>query len=276
VRATLEYSVGDCLADPRRLDVSIEVDVVDGGDSSPSPDAGVQAQAQNGDLILTLSSRRSIWTTENAIEVVATLSYVGDLDMVDLRGGGGPIVFSLRQLSGGNAVLGGGQDQPCLSYPIGPRSPRVWPFIKAGTVAEFGPFDRAFFDDPDLRLPPGRWEVRAWLVYGIDECGDLSLAASIELEVVAAANVDCHVSTADCDLAIGAASRLLQEGDSSPLHVVVTSGRGLVWHAEVHACWDDGQYLLIDVIGSVGVDRPTSDEVAATVRQDAWDDPPCD
>src|SRR5688500_10600170 len=155
------------------------------GASTPSPSAvaGVEAQARNGDLILTLSSPKSVWTTEEAIDIVATLSYVGDQDQLDLRGGGGPIVFSLRQLSGGSATLGGGQDLPCLSYPIRHGTPLMLPFEKSGTV-EAAPFDRAFFEEPRLLLPPGRWQVGAWLQYGIGECDDLELEVMIEIEVL--------------------------------------------------------------------------------------------
>jgi hypothetical protein len=144
----------------------------------------VEAQARNGDLILTLSSPKSVWTTEEAIEIVATLRYVGDQDQLDLRGGGGPIQFSLWQLEGGDAVLGGGQSEPCRQYPVGPHSPLVFPFAKFGVVDDEPPFDRAFFDEPRLLLPPGRWEARAWLQYGIGECDDLNLEVTIEIDVV--------------------------------------------------------------------------------------------
>jgi hypothetical protein len=57
----------------------------------------------------------------------------------------------------------------------------------------------------------------------------------------------------------------------------VTIGRGLrIWHAEVHACWNDGAYRLIDVIGPIDNMQPTIDEVMASVREPPWDDPPCD
>ena len=159
---------------------------IGGATPSPSAGAGVSASARNGDFVLTLSSPRSTWTTEDAIEITATLSYDGDETEVEIGGGGGPVVFSLVQLEGGDAVLGGGQDLPCLRYPLGPDEPLVWPFQKAGGIDDEPPFDRAFLDDPQLRLPPGRWEVRAVLQYGIGDCSDLELVASIQLDVLEA------------------------------------------------------------------------------------------
>jgi hypothetical protein len=154
------------------------------GDATPPPSAsGVSDAARNGNFVLTLSSPRSTWTTEDAIEITATLSYDGNEPQVEIGGGGGPVVFSLVQLEGGNAVLGGGQDLPCLRYPLGPDAPLVWPFQKAGGHNDEPPFDLAFFQDPELHLPPGRWEVRAALQYGIGDCSDLELVASIQLDV---------------------------------------------------------------------------------------------
>ena len=156
------------------------------GDATPrpSPVDGISASARNGDFLFTLFSPRSTWTTEDAIEITATLSYDGAQPAVEIGGGGGPVVFSLLQLEGGDAVLGGGQDLPCLRYSLGPNSPLVWPFQKAGGINDEPPFDGAFFEDPQLRLPPGRWEVRAFLEYGVGDCSDLVLEVSIILDVV--------------------------------------------------------------------------------------------
>ena len=85
--------------------------------------------------------------------------------------------------------------------------------------------------------------------------------------------VDCQLGTAqDCDLALGVASASLRhEGRGVPARVVVTWGRApaRTWHAEVHACFADGEYLLIDDIGPIA-GRPT-----ASLRQNGWASPPC-
>jgi hypothetical protein len=94
-------------------------------------------------------------------------------------------VFSLVQLEGGDAVMSGGQTLPCLSYALGPEEPLVWPFQKGGEIDP--PFDHAFYGDPELHLPHGRWEVRAVLDYGYPGCGNTQeLAVSISLAVLEA------------------------------------------------------------------------------------------
>jgi hypothetical protein len=161
------------------------------GDSSPSPSDGVNASARDGDFTLTLSSPRSAWTTADDIQIAATLSYAGSEEQVDIYGGGGPVVFSLRQIEGGTAELPGGQEVPCLPYALTPTSPLIWPFAKFGSPDAAAPFDHAFFDDPELHLPAGGWEVRALLDYHIRAClppsaEPLRLEVAIELEVIEA------------------------------------------------------------------------------------------
>jgi hypothetical protein len=162
------------------------------GSATPTPDAGVTAEARSGDLVLTLSSPRSVWTTGDAIEIVATISLAGVAEQVDLRGGSGPIVFRLRQLSGGDATAGGGQDLPCITYPISRDTPLVVPFQKAGS-SEDPFFDQTWLLDPVLRLPIGRWEAHAQFRGHVGGCSDetkgtepIELGAAIEIEVIAA------------------------------------------------------------------------------------------
>ncbi len=160
------------------------------GGATPSPSAGegVSASTRNGDFVLTLSSPRSTWTTEDAIEITAMLSYDGDRPQVEISGGAGPVVFTLVQLEGGDAaLLEGAQHLPCLHVSLGPDSPLVWPYQKTGVVDSYPPFDRAFFDDPELHLPPGRWEIRAVLDFGDPGCENIRrLEVSITLAILEA------------------------------------------------------------------------------------------
>jgi hypothetical protein len=163
------------------------------GDATPSPSAvqssltpsPVSASARDGDFVLTLSSPRSLWTTQDAIEITATLNYDGDEPEVEIGGACGPIVFDLRQVSGGNAAMGYAQCEPYISYPLGPDTPLVRPFEKSGELREEPPFDRAFFEDPELHLPPGRWSATAILEFDYPQgSGFRTLQVSIEFEVV--------------------------------------------------------------------------------------------
>ena len=369
------------------------------GSATQSPDAGVSDQARSGDLVMTLSSPRSTWSTEEAIQIAATISLDGERDEVDLWGGAGPIVFSLRQISGGSAETGGGQDLPCIAYPVSQEAPLVVPYAKAGAI-EGPPFDLAWYQDPELHLPAGRWKARATFNGSVDDCGGdrVEMTVAIQFEVVAAGAsnepastvapnptpdsmpspseptvteppvappspwacagalgwgvldadpdgqpilvigddeqevklvfahpeafriemepqltiytndgvlvakegdfvqggggfnaddsvfttcgiarfparsiVECSIPVADCDTALNAAGELIARNlDSNLVHVTVNWGRGLAWHVEVHACFENGDYRLVDV------GKADGGQATASFRDQARDDPPCD
>lgn len=74
--------------------------------------------------------------------------------------------------------------------------------------------------------------------------------------------VDCRIAEG-CGNVLAAANKLVPLGGAN---VVVFYGRGLGFHAEVHACSGNGSYVLVDVMG------PNRN---ASVRDQAWQDPPC-
>jgi hypothetical protein len=76
--------------------------------------------------------------------------------------------------------------------------------------------------------------------------------------------VDCNLAAEDCSRAVDAAAPLLPPGEATR---VVDIGRGIGFHAEVHACYPDGRYFLVDV-------WPDTDH-EAMLRADGWPDPPC-
>lgn len=77
--------------------------------------------------------------------------------------------------------------------------------------------------------------------------------------------IDCHLPSM-CDEVADAASRLLPSGPSTWF---INFGRGLGFHAEVHACYPGGDYYLVDVF-----ERPAS-SLSASLRSSGWADPPC-
>ena len=76
------------------------------------------------------------------------------------------------------------------------------------------------------------------------------------------ARLDCHIAEG-CEGVIAAAAKVVSLDQA---RVAVGYGRGLAFHAEVHACYPDGTYLLVDVIG---------DPPQASVRAEPRPDPPC-
>ena len=98
--------------------------------------------------------------------------------------------------------------------------------------------------------------------------------AGVAASVVAAVVVlgGCADPTIECGLADGceeaaaAAARLLPAGDA--MWLILEGGAPFPgFHAEVHACYPDGRYLIVDVTDREGRQ--------ASIRPDASGDPPC-
>ena len=79
--------------------------------------------------------------------------------------------------------------------------------------------------------------------------------------------VDCQLE-ARCAEVVTVASRVLPPG-AERITVNVGRARFEAFHAEVHACYRDGGYVLVDVV-STG-QRP----LGASIRTDPWLNPPC-
>jgi hypothetical protein len=364
--------------------------------SGPPANTPAVAETRVGDFILSISSPKSVWTTEESIDVTAALTYVGLQPNMTIGQGIPPLGFTLRNAAGDGPTLMGIQQQPCLQYEVSADEPLVEIYRKGVPIAADGrpvdsapPFDPEFLNDPQLRLPPGDWQFTAGTSFDERGCGDdYQLDVSIILRVVepssplpvpstdethetsdfepsltpearvcpallptygvldadadgdpmlivkglppvsivfsypeefiiqstpvltvydrdgnvlaregdevelggsfnagatvfsacgidvqqVTATVECGLSPEECDAALAAFTELFSLGDRSLANVVVGIGRGLRWHAEVHACWNDGGYVLVDVVGDPAA--PT-DSLASSVRSNGWDDPPC-
>lgn len=142
------------------------------GGQPPSPSGeGVSATVVDGDYQLTVSSPRATWGSDEAIEIEATLKYLGTESEVTLRGSGsGLIGFSLEELTG-DLILGAASTADCATHTIGPSEPITTAFIKSGGYSPEdadAAFWEAFFADPDLHLPAGEWEVIAAATFDVD------------------------------------------------------------------------------------------------------------
>ena len=79
--------------------------------------------------------------------------------------------------------------------------------------------------------------------------------------------VDCQLQ-ARCAEVIAQANQVLPQGAE---RISVNGGRARLgfFHAEVHACYRDGGYVLVDVLGA------GQGPLSASIRNDGWSDPPC-
>jgi len=77
------------------------------------------------------------------------------------------------------------------------------------------------------------------------------------------AQVTCGIGEG-CDGVLAAAAKVVSLDQT---RVLVIYGRGLrTFHAEVHVCYPDGRYVLVDVMG---------DALNAGVRAEPWPSAPC-
>lgn len=96
--------------------------------------------------------------------------------------------------------------------------------------------------------------------------GAMAMALLLAGCVSPTVTVDCRIE-AGCEWATAGAHEVLPSADA---HWVIVDGRGppAVSHAEVHACYADGRYLIVDVLRAGGMTQ-------ASMRDAAWADPPC-
>jgi hypothetical protein len=159
------------------------------GIPSPSPQSTgpVFASTEDESFRLSLSTPNGTYATDEVIEPVASLTYLGPRDSLQVFHAASPIGFSIREV-GGDRVMGGGMDMPCLSTDLPRGRPMEFPFAKAGAPGEPNEFDRAWYEDPALRLPGGTWRLTAELQVAIGDCGgeEHRLAVDNQITVVAA------------------------------------------------------------------------------------------
>ena len=89
-------------------------------------------------------------------------------------------------------------------------------------------------------------------------------AASPSPEPVPTQAAECHLNSSELCGHVLAAARSVAALEGARLVIVID--RGPVFHADVHACYPDGRYILVDVVG---------DDFNASVRPEGWENPPC-
>lgn len=89
-------------------------------------------------------------------------------------------------------------------------------------------------------------------------------APSPSPEPVPTQAVECHLNPSELCGHVLAAARAVAPLAGARLVIVID--RGPVFHADVHACYPDGRYILVDVVG---------DGFKASVRPEGWESPPC-
>lgn len=172
----------------RRLATILAVAALVAACSSPAPSENTASpaitQARDGLFQLTLGSNHATYRPAEPIEISAQILYLVP-KAITIYHSAFPVGWGIRQLDG-PAVMEGVMADPCVSTQIEAGRPLLVPFQKGGIVNEIGPFDRAWYADPAIRLPAGRWRFTAYMAVSLDECGSEQhrLEASVDLAVV--------------------------------------------------------------------------------------------
>jgi hypothetical protein len=158
--ASIDLGVDGC-APSHHLTVSNVIHVV-----APSGDGPVVDDAQDNLFRLDLTTPRRIYSPQDAIEPVATVSFLGPAAQMSIYHGGSIVGWVIEEV-GGNRTMSGGMTLPCASGVIRRDTPLTFPFEKSGAIGQT--FDQAWFDDPVLHLPVGTWRIRAYTTISADD-----------------------------------------------------------------------------------------------------------
>ncbi|HSL34022.1 MAG TPA: hypothetical protein VK871_10270 [Candidatus Limnocylindrales bacterium] len=160
-----------------------------GGDGPPEPTPGaVILDGRDDGFLLVLRVAADVVDGGDPIDIDASLTWQGPAPRATVWGSGSGVVsFVLAQLDGDLSV-GGAMTADCASHEFERLVPVEIPFTKSGGFSADDPhadFYRAFYADPVLRLPAGRWRLTATTVGYLQPCEmnaptlDISLQSEI-------------------------------------------------------------------------------------------------
>lgn len=143
-----------------------------GASQAAEPDGPVVATARDASFGLTLSTPQGTYRPGERIEPVASVTYLGPKAIETIYHASEPIHFMIAEV-GGQRSMGGAFDMPCLSTALANGASVTTAFVKSGMPTDDPTvgFDLAWYQDRELRLPPGVWRVIARLDISTGDCG---------------------------------------------------------------------------------------------------------
>jgi hypothetical protein len=143
-----------------------------GSASGPGPTAPELAAGTVSGRGMTLSAaaEQAVVAAGQAIDVEVTLTNDGDDPIVLSGSGSGFVFFSVTRLEDGLTIGDSLRTGDCATHVM--REPIIVPFSKSGGWSEEDPnadFLRAYFADPELRLPSGTWRIDVTVLANIGE-----------------------------------------------------------------------------------------------------------
>lgn len=161
------------------------------GPALPSPGTAgspvlVSATDSDATFTITVSVPQGVATTTTAITPVAELQYIGPEGSVTIYHGAPAIYWRILEIDGQRG-MGWAVDTICDSTTLVSGTSLTAPFRKGGEISDDPTtfFDRAWFQDPTLRLPAGQWAISAVFDAALGGCGGEhhELTATVEIEV---------------------------------------------------------------------------------------------
>ena len=141
--------------------------------------------ARDATFALTITLDRSIYRAGQPIGVLTTYTYVGPKATERVFHAASPAGFRIEEI-GGRRGMEGGMRLPCLSTDVAAGQPVAVEFAKSGMISEepgVG-FDLAWYEDPVLSLPAGRWRISAVFDADLGDCGGEPHALQVSSEVL--------------------------------------------------------------------------------------------
>jgi hypothetical protein len=145
-----------------------------------SASGSASGRAVEGPFVVEITSAKSHYAADEAIQISATLTYTGPAASVRITHAFQTIGFGVDGFLNGNVQPIWAQSCGWTELPRG--QPLTVPFAKTGATMTPDPAFNAFMTDSALRLPPGVWHVYAEGAFSEGGCGDP--ARSIRAEVV--------------------------------------------------------------------------------------------
>jgi hypothetical protein len=148
-----------------------------GGAPSSTPSASAAPEpvtdaVRDATFALTLTVDRGVYRAGEPITVSASYTYLGPKGTEKVFHAEQAVGFRIEEI-GGTRGMGGGMHEPCRFTDVVAGQPVPVPFSKFGAISDVpgAGFDRAWYEDPVLRLPAGSWRIVAYLDAWLGECG---------------------------------------------------------------------------------------------------------
>jgi hypothetical protein len=160
------------------------------GADNASPELRPTTVSDRADgFVLSLTLPTDTFASADPIDLEAALTWEGAAATRKVWGpASGLVIFSARQLDGPREI-GGASDAVCAFHEFKRGVPERSGYKKSGGWSATDPdaaFYRAFFADPQFRLPPGRWRISVVADGFLAECltNAPRLALSVSADII--------------------------------------------------------------------------------------------